>query len=273
MKIPPALQPWIEARKRHRLSDAHVQMAREMGMNPEKLGKLDNHKQELWKAPLPEFIEQLYMKRFGKDRPDQVLSIEESVRKKIKNKLERKQRRQENSQTSDAKEKILTIRYRMGGRLDPTAVKDLYDKSTLGERRPTNDPQRMKQMLRHANLVITAWDQKQLVGIARSFTDYGFVTYMSYLAVRQSHQRLGIGPELIHRTQRAGGPNATLILTAAPAAEDYYPHIGFVNVPQCWILPAQDKLEYYRGIGATNRTEWEFKRSPSGLTTESLKSI
>lgn len=58
-------QVWIEARRRHRLSHAHVQMARELGLNPKKLGKIDNHRQEPWKLPLPEFIEHLYFKRFG----------------------------------------------------------------------------------------------------------------------------------------------------------------------------------------------------------------
>jgi hypothetical protein len=55
-------------------------MARELGMNPKKLGKLDNHDQEPWKLPLPAFIEALYLKRFGKRRPDAVISIEERAR-------------------------------------------------------------------------------------------------------------------------------------------------------------------------------------------------
>ncbi len=76
-RIPEHLQAWIDARKRHKLSHAHAQMARELGMNPRKLGKLDNHHQEPWKLPLPAFIEELYIKRFGKERPDVVLSIEE----------------------------------------------------------------------------------------------------------------------------------------------------------------------------------------------------
>ena len=71
---------WIDARRRHRLSHAQVQMARELGMNPLKLGKLDNHDQEPWKMPLRQFIEHLYIKRFGKERPDVVLSIEERIR-------------------------------------------------------------------------------------------------------------------------------------------------------------------------------------------------
>jgi hypothetical protein len=79
-KIPQKLIPWLEAKKRHRLSDMHVQMARELGMNPKKLGKLDNHKQEPWKLPLPQFIEKCYLKTFKRARPEKVLSLSETPR-------------------------------------------------------------------------------------------------------------------------------------------------------------------------------------------------
>jgi len=75
-----SLQDWIAARRRSHLSHAHVQMARELGMNPRKLGKLDNHDQEPWKAPLPRFIEHLYFKRFGRDRPAVAMSVEQRAR-------------------------------------------------------------------------------------------------------------------------------------------------------------------------------------------------
>ena len=78
-KIPPKLIPWFEARKRYRLTHAQIHMARELGLNPKKFGSLANHRQELWKAPLPQFIEQIYFKRFGVDRPAQVVSLEELV--------------------------------------------------------------------------------------------------------------------------------------------------------------------------------------------------
>ena len=74
--LPPKLEAWKQARRRHRLSHAHVQMARELGMNPKKLGGLDNHRQEPWKVPLPQFIEHLYLKRFGREQPERVISIE-----------------------------------------------------------------------------------------------------------------------------------------------------------------------------------------------------
>ena len=54
-------------------------MARELGLNPKKFGKLANENQEPWKVPLPQFIERLYRKRFGRDRPAEVMSIEEKV--------------------------------------------------------------------------------------------------------------------------------------------------------------------------------------------------
>ena len=76
-KLPQNLQEWVEVRKRFHLSHAQVQMARELGMNPKKLGKLANHRQEPWKAPLPQFIEYLYVKRFGRELPEVVMSIEE----------------------------------------------------------------------------------------------------------------------------------------------------------------------------------------------------
>jgi hypothetical protein len=90
VKLPKDLQAWVDARRRHRLSHAHVQMARELGLNPAKLGKLDNHRQEPWKAPLPQFIEDLYQKRFGRPRPETVVSIEERARQAAEKKARRK---------------------------------------------------------------------------------------------------------------------------------------------------------------------------------------
>jgi hypothetical protein len=75
------MQVWIDARKRHHLSYSQIQMARELGLNPAKPGKIDNHEQEPWKLPLPQFIEQLYVERFGKTTsPSNIVSIEERCR-------------------------------------------------------------------------------------------------------------------------------------------------------------------------------------------------
>jgi predicted N-acetyltransferase YhbS len=135
------------------------------------------------------------------------------------------------------------IDFRLGNDLDLDAVIDLYRASTLGERRPVGDRARMVTMLRNANLVVSAWDATLLVGIARSLTDFSYATYLSDLAVRVSHQRLGIGKELIRRTQQAGGPNTRVVLLAAPAAVNYYPHVGFTQHPSAWTLGPGEFLQ------------------------------
>ncbi len=133
------------------------------------------------------------------------------------------------------------ITYRVGNDLDLNAVIELYRASTLGERRPVDDCERMRLMLANASLVVTAWEGERLVGIARSMSDFSYATYLSDLAVRLSHQKQGIGRELIRRTQELGG-KATVILLSAPKAVDYYPHIGLKPHPSAWMLGAEERL-------------------------------
>lgn len=136
---------------------------------------------------------------------------------------------------------VSAITYRVGNDLDLETVQELYRASTLGERRPVEDRERMVAMLRNANLVVSAWDGEVLVGIARSVTDFVYCTYLSDLAVRVSHQRHGIGRELIRQTQQQGG-QATLILLSAPKAVDYYPRIGLTQHPSAWMLKPGELL-------------------------------
>jgi hypothetical protein len=93
------LEKWQAAQKQHRLSDTHVQLARELGLNPDKLGKIDNHKPETWNAPLPQFIEEIYFKRFKKTAPAIVKSIKELIAdektKKERQKKAKEQKRKE----------------------------------------------------------------------------------------------------------------------------------------------------------------------------------
>ncbi len=131
---------------------------------------------------------------------------------------------------------INQLTYRTGNDLDLATVLAFYEASTLGERRPVHDQARMQAMLQNANLVITAWDGRELVGISRALSDFAYVTYLSDLAVHRDYQNNGIGKELVRQTQRAGGPNTRIILLAAPAAEQYYPRIGFTHHPQAWLL-------------------------------------
>lgn len=132
------------------------------------------------------------------------------------------------------------IDYKTGNELDIDEVINLYRASTLGARRPIDDRERMRVMIARANLVVTAWERKRLVGIARSLSDFAYCTYLSDIAVDLAYQRRGIGRELLRRTRELSG-RATILLFAAPAAVDYYPHIGF-KPGSGWLLREGDEL-------------------------------
>jgi len=112
--------------------------------------------------------------------------------------------------------------------------------STLGVRRPIDQPERLRSMLEHANLVITARDDRgRLVGVARSLTDFAYCCYLSDLAVDRALQHQGLGRRLIEATLAELDPGASLILLAAPAAVDYYPKVGFEKHPSAWVRRRQ----------------------------------
>lgn len=112
----------------------------------------------------------------------------------------------------------------------------VLEKSTLAERRPIEDIPRMDQMLRGANLILTARCQGELVGVSRSLTDHSYSTYLADLAVATRFQGRGIGRELIRRTHEAAGLHTNLILIAAPGARSYYPHVGLASHDSCWMI-------------------------------------
>jgi predicted N-acetyltransferase YhbS len=118
----------------------------------------------------------------------------------------------------------------------------LLNRSTLGERRPIDDEDRLKAMLKHANLIVTARDGGLLVGVSRSLSDFSFCTYLSDLAVDESYQKKGIGKVLIRETKNAA-PLAKLILLSAPKAIEYYPKIGMTRHEHCYILEELEDLK------------------------------
>jgi len=136
----------------------------------------------------------------------------------------------------------MLIHYSTTTPLTPTTFIDLLRRSTLAERRPVDDAETIAGMLANADLTVTAWDGDLLVGVARSVTDFTYCCYLSDLAVDVAYQRQGIGMELIAGTQAQLGPRCNLILLAAPAAADYYGHIGFNHHPRCWILPRDKSI-------------------------------
>lgn len=127
----------------------------------------------------------------------------------------------------------------------PITVEDFRDlliRSTLAERRPIEDEETLAAMLKHADILCTAWDDTKLIGVARSVTDFQYCCYLSDLAVDEAYQGSGVGKELIRQTQSLLGTRASLILLAAPKAVDYYPKLGFEKHNSAWVIGARTEI-------------------------------
>ena len=126
--------------------------------------------------------------------------------------------------------------------LHPEEFIDVLKRSTLAERRPVDDAERIQGMCQNANLIVTARLDGKLVGVARSLTDFVYCTYLSDLAVDTSLQKQGIGTRLIKET-KLQSPQAKLILLSAPAAVNYYPKIGMTRHENCFLLDDVNDLK------------------------------
>ena len=129
----------------------------------------------------------------------------------------------------------MSINYQINPEISVHDLIDILHKSTLGLRRPLADLEAMESMLAHANYYIGAYENGNLVGLARAMTDFVYTTYLADLAVDEKYQHQGIGKELI-KILKINIPKAKLILLAAPAAEAYYPKIGMQNHPHCYYI-------------------------------------
>lgn len=136
----------------------------------------------------------------------------------------------------------MSIEYKINEPLSTDQFIELLASSTLGERRPIDDKQCMEGMISNSNLTVSAWSGSELVGIARSLTDFHYACYLSDLAVSKKYQKSGIGKQLQSLTQKQLGPKCKLILIAAPAAHQYYEHIGFTSNPRCWVLERDSSI-------------------------------
>ena len=133
----------------------------------------------------------------------------------------------------------MTIDYRVGHRPPVGELIALYRATSLGARRPVDDPARMQRMFDNANVVVTAYDGDRLVGLSRTMADMGWVCYLADLLVHEDWQGRGIGKELIRRTHEAAGgaEDITLVLISAPDATTFYPAAGFDKIDNGWRLP------------------------------------
>jgi len=137
----------------------------------------------------------------------------------------------------------MNIKYKINQSITTDQFIELLKQSRLAERRPIANNDCMQGMISNSNLIVSAWDNDKLIGIARSVTDFHYACYLSDLAVDKQYQQQGVGKQLQSVTQDQLGPECKLILIAAPTANEYYKHIGFSQNERCWVLERDQKIK------------------------------
>ncbi|WP_089772927.1 GNAT family N-acetyltransferase [Ruania alba] len=106
---------------------------------------------------------------------------------------------------------------------------DLY--SAVGWSAYTRDPDALLRAVRGSHRVGVAWDGEQLVGLARTISDGVTVVYLQDVLVRPSHQRTGLGRELLTQLLGSYGDirQQVLLTDDRPEQRAFYTSLGFVE--------------------------------------------
>ena len=105
-----------------------------------------------------------------------------------------------------------------------------------GIKRPFDDYERIQKMIDNSDVMITAWFNGKMIGVARAITDFSYCCYLSDLAVDKRYQKHGIGTELVKRIQSIVGDECSMVLLSAPGAVGYYPRLGFDSSDKAFVI-------------------------------------
>jgi len=126
------------------------------------------------------------------------------------------------------------IEYKINASIETEQIIALY--KNCGLPRPIDDEARIADMFANSTLVISAWFDKELIGISRSLTDFVWCCYLADLAVRTDFQKAGIGRKLVEKTREAVSEKSMVLLLSVADALEYYPKIGMGKVENGFIF-------------------------------------
>lgn len=136
----------------------------------------------------------------------------------------------------------MPITYQLTTNISTKEFVDILNRSTLGERRPVDDLECIENMIKNADIIVTAVIDDNIVGVARAVTDFSYCCYLSDLAVDTAFQHQSIGKKLIQEVRAQLGTKCKVILLSAPAAVEYYPKIGFTQHSSAWVLDSSQEI-------------------------------
>lgn len=134
----------------------------------------------------------------------------------------------------------MSITYQQELTLTAADYISVLSRTTMRDKRPLANTERIQGMLDGANFIVTARESDTIIGVARCITDFAWIAYCAELAVAETHQGVGVGQKLIEVAKALLGPQIGLSLLAEPEAEGFYRRIGMEQYP-AFFLDREDR--------------------------------
>ena len=131
---------------------------------------------------------------------------------------------------------MLNITYKTGKIPVIEELIDLFNCADYFPIKDKTDLGRIEKMFNNSNIVITAWENRKLIGLARSLSDFSYCCYLSDLCVRNEYKRKGIGQKLVELTKGKAGNECKLILQSSPNAIAFYKRIGMEQINCAFVI-------------------------------------
>jgi len=122
--------------------------------------------------------------------------------------------------------------------LDPTKLVRLYHQAPWAKGRTLEDA---REMLRHTDVAVTAWDGDLLIGFGRVLTDYVYRATIWDVIVDKAYQRQGIGADIVQRILNHPRLKKVELFWLCTRMPGFYEKLGFSSKEQTGMVRSRSK--------------------------------
>ncbi len=98
-----------------------------------------------------------------------------------------------------------------------------------------------KEMLRHTDIALCAWEGDQLVGFGRVLTDYVYRATIWDVIVDKAYQKQGIGTEIVQRLLHHPRLKKVELFWLCTRRPEFYEQLGFSSKEQTGMVWSRSK--------------------------------
>jgi ribosomal protein S18 acetylase RimI-like enzyme len=121
---------------------------------------------------------------------------------------------------------------------DASQLLELFHQAPWAENRSLDD---VKEMLRHTDLTLSAWDGDRLIGFGRVLTDFIYRATIWDVIVDRAYQGQGVGTEIVRRILSHPRLKRVELFWLCTRRPGFYEKLGFSSKEQTGMVWSRSK--------------------------------